>query len=84
MIGHDVEDDAHVAGAELGGDPTQGRLVAEVGVEARVVGDVVAMRAVAAGHQRGRQVGLGDAERVQVADHARTSAKVNRELSCRR
>ena len=45
-------------------------LRANFGVEAGVVGDVVAVHAAGMGHQKRRGVAVGDSQIMQVRDHA--------------
>ena len=75
MIGHDVQDQPQAVLAErlqpgvvlLGGP--------DLGVEQRVIGDVVAVRAARRGLEIGRGVAVGDAQVGQVGDDRRGVAE---------
>ena len=68
VVGHDVDHQAHAALLQAFGEFGELFLRADFGIEAGVVGDVVAVHAAGMGHQERRGVAVGDSQIVQIGD----------------
>ena len=68
VVGHDVEHDPHAARRQLRVQRLEVGLGAELGIEARRVHHVVAVRAAPPSLEHGRAVDVADAEPAQVGD----------------
>ena len=71
VVGDDVDEQAHVAGAQRGREPLEGGLPTQLVAQAVVVGDVVAVRALRGRLEERRAVGVADAQRVEIVDERR-------------
>jgi hypothetical protein len=71
MIRHDVDDQPHAVLAQLCDQSLELFLGAQLGIQARVIGDVVAMRAARPGLEDRRGIDMADAEPLQVRHDAR-------------
>ena len=68
VVGHDVDNQAHAALLQAFREFGELFLRADFGVEAGVVGDVIAVHAAGMGHQKRRGVAVGDSQIMQVSD----------------
>jgi hypothetical protein len=71
VVGHHVHQQAHAALQQRLAHMVQIRLAAQLGVDARVVADVVAVHAARSGRQNRRQVQVADAQPGQVVHQRR-------------
>ena len=69
MIGNDVKDAGHPATFQQSGQAVEGKDVANFGVDACVVDDVVAVSAAGSRGEEGGEVEVGDAERGEVVNN---------------
>ena len=69
MVRHEIQDQPEIVLPQRGAQPLEAGFAAQFGIESRVVGDVVAMRAALAGAHEGRGIEMGDAERLQIRHH---------------
>jgi hypothetical protein len=83
MIGNDIEQMAHFSIAKFGGEPGMIVFTAEVGIEAVVIGNVIAMQAPGSCLKVGRSVQIRDSEIVEVRHDLRgvRKAEVQVELN---
>jgi len=68
VVRHDVHDQPHAPLLQRGGQRLQIAVGADLGVQVRVVDDVIAVHAPRARHQERRRVDVRDAQRVEVVD----------------
>ncbi len=69
VIGHDVDHQAHTALLEAFREFGELFFRADFGIEAGVIGDVVAVHAAGMGHQERRGVAVGDSQIIQIRDY---------------
>ena len=70
VVGHDVDDQAHAALLQALGECGELFLRTDFGIEASVVGDVVAVHAAGMGHQKRGGVAVGDSQIVQIRNYS--------------
>ena len=75
VIGYEIEDQAEVVRLERIGEPREGFIASELGIESFMIDDVIAMRAAGPCFQKGRGVDMRNAEALEIRRDGRRIVK---------
>ncbi len=84
MVGHDVHNQPHAALLQSKGKTGELFLGTNFGIEAGVIGDVVAVHAAGMSHQERGGIAVRDPQMVEIGTTADACSNVKRRLSCKR